>query len=140
MVILILPLLHGLAHTIPAPGPYTIPLPIRKYRYRYRIPIHSHGQGGRLKFSTIIGNAFGKAKQAVSAFFGKQKKNKYSSIARSIYLTAGAFLQGQQRPGHVKLTFADRITCQVIRKRERESLLQTILQHPSNSQNSWGWH
>lgn len=62
-----------------------------------------------MKFSTIIGNAFGKAKQAVSAFFGKQKKNKYSSIARSIYLSAGAFLQGQKRPGHVTLTLTDRI-------------------------------
>jgi hypothetical protein len=54
--------------------------------------------GGKLKLSTMIGNAYSKAKQAVSAFLGKEKKNKYTSVARSIYLSAAAFLQAQQRP------------------------------------------
>ena len=51
-----------------------------------------------MKISTMIGNAYSKAKQAVSAFLGTAKKNKYTSVGRSIYFSAAAFLQAQQRP------------------------------------------
>lgn len=77
---------------------YSIQYSILQYTYECNRTFVLPCQGGRLKLSTIIGNAYGKAKRAVSAFMGPRKRNKDTSITRSIYLTAAAFLKAQRRP------------------------------------------
>ena len=51
---------------------------------------------GRQKPSTIVGNAYSKTKEMVSAYMSGQGTNR-SSASRSAFLTAAAFLWHQQR-------------------------------------------